>query len=104
MTQTSPAQGGAVQRAQYQTKFGSLDDYDKGGVESSPTTLRHYAFSNIFEVASSHALRERVAVGQELGVRARGGPRRRHVALVHRPRTTSSRSAWTPAARSSSSW
>ena len=47
MTQTSPAQGGAVQRAQYQTKFGSLDGFDKGGVELIADDARHYAFSNI---------------------------------------------------------
>ena len=64
MTQTSPAQGGAVQRAQYQTKFGSLDDFDKGGVELVADDARHYAFSNIYEVASAMPAWDRVAVAK----------------------------------------
>ena len=64
MTQTSPAQGGAVQRARYQTKLGSLDDFDKGGVELIADDARHYAFSNIYEVASSMPAWDRVAVAK----------------------------------------
>ncbi|CAN5648010.1 hypothetical protein BH10ACT8_BH10ACT8_09470 [soil metagenome] len=64
MTLTSPAPGGAVQRAKYTTKFGSLSAYDKGGVELIADDARHYAFSNIFEVASQIHPWERVAVGK----------------------------------------
>ena len=64
MTQTSPAQGGAVQRAQYQTKFGSLDGFDKGGVELIADDARHYAFSNIYEVAAKMPAWDRVAVAK----------------------------------------
>lgn len=64
MTTTSPAQGGALQRAQYTTKFGSLTDYEKGGVELIADDARHYAFSNVFEVASKYPAWDRVAVAK----------------------------------------
>jgi hypothetical protein len=64
MTTVSPAHGGAVQHANYTTKFGSLAAYDKGGVELIADDARHYAFSNIFEVASKIAAWERVAVAK----------------------------------------
>jgi hypothetical protein len=64
MTTTSPAQGGAVQHASYTTKFGSLTAYEKGGVELIADDARHYAFSNVFEVASTMPAWERVAVAQ----------------------------------------
>jgi hypothetical protein len=35
-----------------QTVFGSLDHYEKGGVEVIEDTPKRYAFSNVFEVAS----------------------------------------------------
>ena len=63
-TQTSPAQGGAVQRASYETKFGSLARFEKGGVELVADDARHYAFSNIFEVAASTPAWDRVAVAK----------------------------------------
>ena len=43
----------------YVTKFGSLDDYDKGSIEVIDDDPKHYAFSNIFEVAVA-----RQAVGE----------------------------------------
>ena len=64
MSSTSPAQGGAVQHASYTTKFGSLASYDKGGVELIADDARHYAFSNIFEVAATTPAWERVAVAK----------------------------------------
>jgi hypothetical protein len=61
----------------YVTRFGSLDGYDKGGVEVINDDAKHYAFSNVFEVASHAAPWEKIAVGKNLGyvlevVRAEG--------------------------------
>ncbi|WP_067671260.1 hypothetical protein [Nocardia miyunensis] len=64
MTQTSPAQGGAVQRGEYKTKFGSLAEYQKGGVELIADDARHYAFSNIYEVAATMPAWDRIAVAK----------------------------------------
>jgi hypothetical protein len=64
MTTTSPAQGGAVQHASYVTKFGSVAAYQKGGVELIADDARHYAFSNIFEVAATMPAWDRVAVAK----------------------------------------
>lgn len=64
MTTTSPAQGGAVQHASYTTKFGSLASYEKGKVELIADDARHYAFSNIFDVAATNPAWDRVAVGK----------------------------------------
>jgi len=46
-----------------QTVFGSLDHYEKGGVEVIDDSPKRYAFSNVFEVASKSKPYERVAVG-----------------------------------------
>lgn len=51
---------------QYTTVFGSLEDYSKGGVQIVDDDPKYYAFSNIFEVASSAAPYEKVAVGKNL--------------------------------------
>lgn len=61
----------------YVTRFGSLDHYEKGGVEVIDDDPRNYAFSNIFEVASISKPYEKVAVGKNLeyvleAVRAEG--------------------------------
>lgn len=64
MTQTIAARGGAIQKAKYETKYGSLADFDKGGVELIADDPRHYAFSNIFEVASTMPAWDRVAVAK----------------------------------------
>lgn len=61
-TQSVPAQSGAIQHANYTTKFGSLGSYEKGGVELVADDPRHYAFSNVFEVASKMPAWDRVAV------------------------------------------
>jgi hypothetical protein len=46
------------------TVFGSLHNYQKGGVEIINDDARNYVFSNVFEVASKAKPWERVAVGK----------------------------------------
>ncbi|WP_295982892.1 hydroxyquinol 1,2-dioxygenase [uncultured Variovorax sp.] len=48
----------------YQTKFGSLRQFEKGRVEPIADDVRHYAFSNCFEIASHSAPYEKVVFGQ----------------------------------------
>jgi hypothetical protein len=48
----------------YETKFGSLERFEKGGVQIIDDNVRHYAFSNCFEVASKSRPYERVVFGQ----------------------------------------
>jgi len=36
----------------YQTVFGSLDRFQKGGVQIIGDNVKNYAFSNCFEIAS----------------------------------------------------
>ena len=50
----------------YTTVFGSLDNYEKGGVDVINDDPKFYAFSNVFEVASNSAPYEKVAVGKNL--------------------------------------
>jgi len=50
----------------YETRFGSLANFEKGGVEVINDDPRNYAFSNIFEVASKSRPYEKVAVGQNV--------------------------------------
>ena len=52
--------------AKIQTRFGSLDHFEKGGIEPINDDPRNYAFSNIFEVASKAEPWEKVAVGRNL--------------------------------------
>ena len=71
------AVGGGTERSSYTTVFGSLNAYDKGGVELINDDARHYAFSNIFEVASKSKPWEKVAVAKNFeyvleAVRAEG--------------------------------
>jgi hypothetical protein len=47
----------------YVTRFGSLESYEKGRIEIINDDPRHYAFSNVFEVASISKPYEKVAVG-----------------------------------------
>src|SRR5438045_2172574 len=49
-----------------QTVFGSLDRYEKGGVQVIDDDPRHYVFSNVFEVASKSKPYEKVCVGRNL--------------------------------------
>jgi hypothetical protein len=51
---------------QYVTRFGSLNHYEKGGVEVINDDPKNYVFSNIFEVASMSKPYEKVAVGKNL--------------------------------------
>jgi hypothetical protein len=48
----------------YQTKFGSLDRFEKGQVQAIADDVRHYAFSNCFDIASKSRPYERVVFGQ----------------------------------------
>src|SRR5919199_4689498 len=48
----------------FETKFGSLEHYEKGAVEVIDDDAKHYTFSNVFEVASQSRPYEKVAVGQ----------------------------------------
>jgi hypothetical protein len=48
----------------FHTRFGSLADYHKGGVEVIDDNPRHYVFSNVFEVASRSRPWERVCVAK----------------------------------------
>src|SRR3712207_9458952 len=44
----------------FETRFGSLEDYEKGAVEVIDDDPKHYTFSNIFEVASRRSEERRV--------------------------------------------
>ena len=48
----------------YKTAFGSLEHYEKGQVQIIDDDVRHYAFSNCFEVASRSKPWEKVVFGQ----------------------------------------
>ena len=48
----------------YTTRFGSLDDYEKGEIDLIDDDPKRYAFSNIFEVAHHSRPYEKVAVGK----------------------------------------
>lgn len=50
--------------SRFVTRFGSLERFEKGRVEVIDDDPRHYAFSNMFEVASRSRPWEQVAVGQ----------------------------------------
>jgi hypothetical protein len=51
---------------EYKTKFGSLVDFEKGGIEVIDDDPKHYAFSNVFEVASHAKPWEKIAVGKNM--------------------------------------
>ena len=48
----------------YNTKFGSLAAFDKGRVEPIDDDVKHYAFSNCFEIAAKAKPFERIVFGQ----------------------------------------
>lgn len=52
--------------ATYTTRFGSLDDYDKGGVELINDNPKNYVFSNMFEVAAGARPWDKVAVAKNM--------------------------------------
>ena len=47
----------------YETRFGSLQHYEKGGVQAIADDVRNYAFSNCFDIASKSKPYERVVFG-----------------------------------------
>lgn len=52
--------------SEYTTVFGSLENYEKGGVDVINDDPKYYAFSNMYEVAANAAPYEKVAVGKNL--------------------------------------
>ena len=50
----------------YITRFGSLEDYEKGRVEAIDDDVKNYAFSNCFEIANNSAPYEKVVFGQNM--------------------------------------
>ncbi|MEO5901699.1 MAG: hydroxyquinol 1,2-dioxygenase [Ilumatobacteraceae bacterium] len=58
--------GGDTPRTAYTTRFGSLDDYSKGGIDVIDDKPRNYAFSNMFEVAGASKPWVKVAVGKNM--------------------------------------
>ena len=54
----------AKSTATYKTRFGSLKHFEKGHVEPIDDDVRHYAFSNCFEIASLSKPYEKVVFGQ----------------------------------------
>ena len=50
----------------YTTKFGSLENYEKGRIEIINDDPKHYVFSNVFEVAANAKPYEKVAVGKNM--------------------------------------
>lgn len=48
----------------YQTRFGSLKHFEKGRVEPISDDVKHYAFSNCFEIAGTSKPYEKVVFGQ----------------------------------------
>jgi len=47
----------------YQTSFGSLEHYEKGGVEVINDNPKNYAFSNVFEICNNSKPYEKVVFG-----------------------------------------
>ena len=61
----------------HKTHFGSLENFEKGGIEVINDDAKNYVFSNIYEVASKAEPYEKIAVGKNLkyvleAVRAEG--------------------------------
>ena len=52
------------QTTEYTTVFGTLEQYRKGTIEILDDDPKHYAFSNVFEVASTAKPYEKVAVAK----------------------------------------
>lgn len=50
----------------YTTKFGSLEQYEKGSIQIIQGEATNYAFSNVFEVASKGKPYEKTIVGMNL--------------------------------------
>src|ERR1044072_3614150 len=54
----------AMTATAHQNAFGSLDRYQKGGVQIIGDNVKNYAFSNCFEIASKARPYEKVVFGQ----------------------------------------
>ncbi len=52
--------------SQFVTRFGSLDNYEKGHIEIINDNPKNYVFSNVFEVAGKSKPYEKVAVAKNL--------------------------------------
>jgi hypothetical protein len=50
--------------SRFTTRFGSLEDYERGHLEIIDDEPFHYAFSNVYEVASRARPYEKIAVGK----------------------------------------
>ncbi len=50
----------------YTTRFASIDDYQKGGVQVLDEDPKRFVFSNMFEVAATHSPYERIVVAKNL--------------------------------------
>jgi hypothetical protein len=48
----------------YKTQFGSIDRFEKGGVQAISDEVKNYAFSNCFDIASKSKPYEKVVFGQ----------------------------------------
>lgn len=48
----------------YETKFGSMKSYEKGRVEPISDDVKHYAFSNCFDIANKSKPYEKVVFGK----------------------------------------
>jgi len=57
---------GVVGLTKYATKFGTLNEYDKGILEVIDDDPKRYTYSNMFEVASISKPYEKVAVGKNM--------------------------------------
>lgn len=50
----------------YRTVFASLDDFEKGSIETIDDERKRYALSNVFEVAQAAEAYEKIVVGRHL--------------------------------------
>jgi hypothetical protein len=55
-----------ISMGQHQTRFGSLEHFEKGGIQVINDDAKNYVFSNVFEVASKAEPYEKIAVGKNL--------------------------------------
>jgi hypothetical protein len=52
--------------AQHKTQFGSLEHFEKGGIQVINDDPKNYVFSNVYEVAAKAEPYEKIAVGKNL--------------------------------------
>lgn len=53
-------------QTKYQTRFGSLQEYDKGILEIIDDDPKRYTYSNVFEIASNAKPYEKIAVAKNM--------------------------------------